>query len=255
MEWTSPVAAISLGIIAVCSIVIVGLLWRKHSPALVRIERVITWITFLVMLISLGLLTTYEIPDRSVKVEFSLIASVLAILVTVLVGWQVWQALISREQIRDIEMRMKGLEQNLTERINKGITDYDIENQAQLYYAMGRSSLQLHTAIETINQAIPKVIHTSLIAHSFINIGLAMQLLKAHPNSKNYKLLYEGLTTTIQECENCEKSLQHINQSAIDRIIDAVKADKEFREGFDKDNIVSRLEKIKASVAAIKANA
>lgn len=255
MEWTSITTAISLGVIAICSIVIVGLLWRKYSPAMVRIERVITWITFLVMLISLGLLTTYEVPDKSVKVEFSLIASVLAILVTVLVGWQVWQALISREQIRDMETRIKDIEQNLVDKITKGIADYDIENQAQLYYVMGRSTMQVHGAIEAINKTVPSIIHTDLINISFWNIGFAMQLLKAHPNSKNYKLLYNALTSTIQACEDCEKSLQLIEIANIDRLINAVRSDNEFREGFDKDNIVSRLEKIKTSVAAIKASA
>lgn len=251
MEWTSITTAISLGVIAICSIVIVGLLWRKHSPALVRIERVITWITFLIMLISLGLLTTYEVPDKSVKVEFSLIASVLAILVTVLVGWQVWQALISREQIRNIEARLRNLEQSTTQIIDDKILHYDIENQSLQYFIMGRSSMQLHGIVESINNNSHLNIKTDLLAQSFGNIGLGMQQLKKHPNSENYKHLYNALETTIKECERCEKSLEFIDIKDIDRILDAIQNDNEYRE-HNKQDLIHRLESIKSAVMTIK---
>lgn len=252
MEWTSITSAISLGVIAICAIVLVAIFWRRRNATIVMVERVITWITFISSLTILVLLTTYIVPDNSDKISFSLVTSVMAILVTVLVGWQVWQAFVSREQINRIEDKVRDIEQTVQTRIEERIKSYDVGNSVLQNFIMGRSSIQLHEIVKKINEEIllkqtsEKAVKTDLIDQSFSYIGQALQKLKQSPENEAYNFIYHALIATIEEFNIARHSILDVKTENIDRIIDAVSHDEVFRDGVNKEQLLRQLNDIKS---------
>lgn len=69
-------------------------LWRN-------VERVITWLSFVLVLIGVGCLALIDEHKNNVT-DFSALATVMGVLVTLLVGWSIYQVIETKDSLRDI---------------------------------------------------------------------------------------------------------------------------------------------------------
>ena len=66
-----------------------------------NMERAVTWLSFVLVLIGVGYLTTIgKHEDRAT--DFSALATVMGVLVTLLVGWSIYQVIETKDSLRDI---------------------------------------------------------------------------------------------------------------------------------------------------------
>lgn len=125
MEWTSITTAISLGVIAICGIVITFIYWRRGRAAQAlpvvqtesstwnRVERAMTWVSFVLLIVLIGVLTISPKalaviePKEGVSIDFSLLATIFGILVTLLVTWQIWQSIDTKDSLEYVA-RLRG---------------------------------------------------------------------------------------------------------------------------------------------------
>lgn len=127
MEWTSITTAISLDVIAICGIVITLIYWRRGSavqapPAAQvssstwsRVERAMTWVSFVLLIVLIGVLTISPKalaviePKEDVSIDFSLLATIFGILVTLLVTWQIYSTIVAKEQVESLSKKYDDL--------------------------------------------------------------------------------------------------------------------------------------------------
>lgn len=140
MEWTSPVAAISLGIIAICSIILTTYSLRGKHITVFNSNKVYDTkfriplfyrfciVASVVISISALLYTLFTIhpiinsSDGKTQVTSDYYVAILGVLVTALVGWQIF-SLIRIEDIRReyryIERKSKEAEEKLHDRVSE----------------------------------------------------------------------------------------------------------------------------------------
>lgn len=66
-----------------------------------NVDRAVTWLSFVLVLIGIGYLTTIGNNDDKVT-DFSALATVMGVLVTLLVGWSIYQVIETKDSLRDI---------------------------------------------------------------------------------------------------------------------------------------------------------
>lgn len=205
MEWTSSIfSAISLGIIAVCAIALVAIFWQRRNTTFTNIERVITWITFILSVIILVLLTAHVVPERNNKIEFSLLTSVMAILVTVLVGWQVWQAVVAREEIREISNRVAREEnrvsrlQTIIEQTNANVETFT-ENARVLNFASCDISFSMVRELESSTNNMSRLDALRCFNDSYIMSARAVAAILRLGRDEEIYIALAGLAIGIMD--------------------------------------------------------
>lgn len=66
-----------------------------------NVERVVTWLSFALALIGIGYLTTIGKQEAKVA-DFSTLATVMGVLVTLLVGWNIYQVIETKDSLNDV---------------------------------------------------------------------------------------------------------------------------------------------------------
>lgn len=66
-----------------------------------NMERAVTWLSFVLVLIGVGYLTTIGKHEDRIT-DFSALATVMGVLVTLLVGWSIYQVIETKDSLRDI---------------------------------------------------------------------------------------------------------------------------------------------------------
>lgn len=224
---------------------------KSSQSAWRNVERAVTWLSFVLVLIGIGYLTTIGKQEAKVA-DFSALATVMGVLVTLLVGWQIYSTIRSTEQIEKIENEFSRLEKSVEQIMDDKIKEYDYEVGAMMFLTMGKGPAQLHQFMEFLNLQLNKNFATDLLNQSLNHLGLALQSINHNPKSPNYNSLYEALLSVVGLIEKCEKSLTKIETGNIDIVIKGITDDSTPHEGVDKKSILDRLKAIKKNVNIIK---
>lgn len=180
------------------------------------------------------------------------IVGILALLVTLLVAWNIFSTIRATSQIDRIEREFRHLEKVIGRTIDLKIKDYDYEVAAMINLCLGKSPIQLHQFTEMLNKEFEKNISTNMLNQCLYNLGIGLQNLNHTPNSNNFNNLYGVLYMVIDLIEKCERSLKLMETRNIDKVISEIQNDKVAHEGVDKKTLISRLEKIKTNVEKLK---
>lgn len=183
--------------------------------------------------------------------------TVLGTIVTLLVAWQIYSTIRSTHQIEEIEEDFKALERTIDNRVAERMNILEREASAMICVSLAKSPIHLHQFSEELNKRFGRNGVTNMLNHSLYYFAAGLDNLSSLPNSENYDDIYEGLEVTIQLIEECRNVLKLLQVGVIDAVIKGIKNDKNPHdgkngEGVNKKRMLSRLEKIKTDVLAIK---
>ncbi|MCI9284362.1 MAG: hypothetical protein HFJ91_00810 [Muribaculaceae bacterium] len=176
------------------------------------------------------------------------IVGILALLVTLLVAWNIFSTIRATSQIDRIERQFRHLEKTIGRTIDRKIKDYDYEVAAMINFTLGKCPVQLHQFTEMLNKHFERNIATNMLDQCLFNLGMGLQNLNHRPDSGNFNNLYGAINMVVSLIEDCERSLKLMNVKNIDKVITEIKNDKVAHEGVDKKSLISRLENIKSNV-------
>ena len=189
------------------------------------------------------------------------IVAILALLVTLLVAWQIYSTIRSTRQIEkveeDFEKLKSSVDNTIEDKVSTKMNVLEREASAMICFTLAKSPVHLHQFSEALNERFGTNGITNMLNQSLFYYAAGLDNLSELDNSENYDDLYEGLTETISLIEGCERSLGLISIGVVDAVINGIKADKNPHdgtngEGVNKKDLIARLEKIKESVIALK---
>lgn len=189
------------------------------------------------------------------------IVAILALLVTLLVAWQIYSTIRSTRQIENVEKDFEELkrtvEKTIEGKVSAKMNVLEREASAMICFTLAKSPVHLHQFSEALNERFGTNGITNMLNQSLYYYAAGLDNLSKLDNSENYDDLYEGLMATISLIEGCERSLELISVGVVDAVINGIKADKNPHdgtngEGVNKKDLIARLEKIKENVIALK---
>lgn len=218
------------------------------------------FLLFFVFLLSIALAiyAPRVVKDHNLGFDYmGVIVGILALLVTLLVAWQIYNTIRSTHQIERIEEDFKDLERTIDNRVTERMNVLEREASAMICVSLAKSPIHLHQFSEALNKRFDKKGVTNMLNHSLYYFAAGLDNLNPLSNSDNYDDIYEGLETTIQLIEECRSVLRVLHVGIIDAVIKGIKNDKNPHdgkngEGVNKKMLVSRLERIKTDVLAFK---
>lgn len=127
MEWTYITTAISLGVIALCVAILTFFCYHRRSnqqeytfqfiPTYIYgiVERAISWIILLG--VTIAVIVLYNRTNISTNDNFAgVLVTVLSILVTALIGWQILKSVQIEKHVRQSELAIERLKGSLRKR-------------------------------------------------------------------------------------------------------------------------------------------
>lgn len=204
------------------------------------------------------------------------VVGVLAVLVTTLVGWQIWQSVNTRQELRDTrddirheyereiaeirsnverdrqqnELLRNNLASRIDERINLRINDYDHAVAAIAQLCLARAPLAVHQALEFINERLGTNRATNLLHSGLIIITKALRNINDCSIKDNTEELYDGLHEILDMVDNDVKQFAIIQSRTIEDLIDEIKREQRI-SGISRTAILSRLDRLKTIIASI----
>lgn len=204
------------------------------------------------------------------------VVGVLAALVTVLVGWQIWQAVNTRQELRDTrdEIRREyeneirqirrdvsrdeqlnrslrdSLENRIDERINFRINDYDHAVAAVAQLCLARAPLAVHQALEFVNERLGTNKATNLLHSGLIIITRALRNINDCSIKDNTEELYDGLGEILDLIDKDIKQLAIIQPRTIDDLIDEIKREQGI-SGLNRTALLLRLDRLKTIITSL----
>lgn len=204
------------------------------------------------------------------------VVGVLAVLVTALVGWQIWQAVNTRQELRDTRDDIRheyereieairrnveedrrlnqslrdDLERRIDERVNMRINDYDHAVAAVAQLSLARAPLAAHQVLEFVNERLGTNQATNLLHSGLIIITRALQNINDCSIKDNVEELYNGLGEILDMVDNDVKQFAIIQSRTIEDLIDEIKREQRI-SGISRTAILSRLDRLKTIIASI----
>lgn len=204
------------------------------------------------------------------------VVGVLAVLVTALVGWQIWQSVNARQELRatrddirrehelEIQEIRRGvetdrqlnqefrdnLESRIDERINNRIHDYDRAVTAATQLCLARAPLAAHQVMEFVNEQLGTHRTTNLLHSAFSIITLALRNINDCTIKDNLDELYIGLSAILDMVDRDLKQYAVIQPETIDGLIDEVKREQRISNA-DRNNVLSRLNRLRAILTGL----
>lgn len=237
-----------------------------------------TWERYIVYpLCAIAIITTLCAVSWNISADKSgFIVGVLAVLVTALVGWQIWQAVNTRQELRDTrdEIRWEyeneirqirrdvsrdeqlnrslrdSLENRIDERINLRINDYDHAVAAAAQLCLARAPLAVHQALEFVNERLGTNKATNLLHSGLITITRALRNINDCSIKDNTEELYDGLGEILDMIDKDIKQLAIIQPDTINDLIDEIKREQGI-SGLNRTALLLRLDRLKTIITSL----
>lgn len=205
----------------------------------------IAWaMTFALVAIIIGVIaiaTRYPRTDLSMD-YLGLIVGILSLLVTVLLGWQIFQVIDLRKTKEEINERID----NKFEDFNSYVDAISFSNLCKMYHQtfilLNQISLKTGTKRPT----------TDLLEGCFSHIGNAFERYNTSPIKNLLPDLYYELISLIGYVEDFNNELKSIKPDTIRRVINGVMEDSNTPNDIDKHSIIKRLLDIQSIIENLK---
>lgn len=201
----------------------------------------IAWaITFALAAIIMSIIaiaTRYPRTDLSMD-YMGVIVGILSLLVTVLLGWQIFQVIDLRKTKEEIDKRIDVK----FEDFNSYVDATSFFNLCKMYHQTFNLLNQISLKTETKRPT------TDLLEGCFSHIGNAFEQCNASPIKNLLPDLYSELKSLIGYVEDFNKELKNVKLDTIRKVINGVMEDSNTPNDIDKHSIIKRLLNIQSII-------